>query len=93
MKRLAIAIAATFTAIAPAAFAQYGSYNSYDNRYDHDRYENRDSRDFHGDRARVLQVTPVADATNARQECWNPRAGHYEEVRPENHSGDKRNSP
>jgi uncharacterized protein YcfJ len=75
MKRLAIAIAATFTAIAPAAFAQY------------DRpYDNRD------DRARVIDVQKVADASSGQhEECWNPRAGHYEEVRNPDDHHDKNN--
>lgn len=95
MKRLTIAIAAAFTAIAPAAFADHDTYRSYDsgdtyNTYEN-RYDNRDTRDYRGERARVLEVRPVADAAGQRQECWNPRAGHYEAVRdPEDHS-DKRN--
>lgn len=99
MKRLTIAIAATFTAIAPAAFAQYD--RPYDNRsdnrsyaYEQQReraYDNRDNRDFTGERARVLDTRAITDASGQRQECWNSRAGHYEELRdPENHS-DKRN--
>ena len=40
---------------------------------------------YYGDRyrdsARVIESRPVYEASNARQECWNPRAGHYEEVR------------
>jgi uncharacterized protein YcfJ len=40
---------------------------------------------YYGDRnrdtARVIESRPVYEATNARQECWNPRAGHYEELR------------
>jgi hypothetical protein len=35
------------------------------------RYYDRDRR-YYGNR----------DYGNARQECWNPRAGHFEEVRP-----------
>ena len=99
MKRLAIAIAATFTAIAPAAFAQYDRYDNrpYDNRsyvyeQQRDRYhDNRDNRDFRGERARVLETKAITDTSGQRQECWNPRAGHYEEVRdPEDHK-DKNN--
>ena len=94
MKRLTIAIAATFTAIAPAVFAQYD--RPYDNRYDNrdNRYDNRDyraDRDFRGERARVLDTKAITDTSGQRQECWNSRAGHYEEVRdPENHA-DKHN--
>src|SRR5262245_49670266 len=42
-------------------------------RYSERRYYNRDYRDYRSD---------------ARQECWNPRAGHYEEVRPGEFQGD-----
>ena len=70
MRTLAIAVGTLFTAIAPTAFAQY---------YDRDapRYYARDSRDT----ARVIQSTPVYATGSNRQECWNPRAGHYEELR------------
>jgi len=87
MKRLTIAIAATFTAIAPAVFAQYD--RPYDNRYDNREY--RGERDYRGERARVLDTKAITDTSGQRQECWNSRAGHYEEVRdPENHA-DKHN--
>ncbi|MGE5616075.1 MAG: glycine zipper 2TM domain-containing protein [Bacillota bacterium] len=79
MKTLAIAVASAITAIAPAAFAQYDRYgnpyperpyyNSDANRYDADRY----------DTARVLDAQPVY--ASAREECWNPRSGQYEERR------------
>lgn len=70
MKTLIMAVASACTALAPAAFAQtYDRYDRYD-RYDH----NRDS-------ARVVASTPVYDAAATREECWNPRAGHYEERR------------
>jgi uncharacterized protein YcfJ len=40
---------------------------------------------YYGDRyrdtARVLESRPVYESANTRQECWNPRAGHYEELR------------
>jgi hypothetical protein len=29
-----------------------------------------------------------ASADTAREECWNPRAGHFEAVRPGEHQGD-----
>lgn len=83
MKRLVIAIAAVFAVGAPAAFAQYDRYDRdrdyRDNSYN--TYNNYDNRDYSGDRARVLDVRPVTEAANQREECWNPRAGHYEEVR------------
>jgi len=74
MKTVAIAVGSIFTALAPAAFAQYYSGDSY-----------RD-RDFRRDRefARVIESRPLYDNVAARQECWNPRAGHFEEVRGEN---------
>lgn len=43
-------------------------------QYYGDRYRDRDT-------ARVIESRPVYEASNARQECWNPRAGHYEELR------------
>lgn len=65
MKRVAIAVAAAFT-IAPA-FAQYdGPYRFRDNVV-RDEY------------ARVIDSTPVY--ASAREECWNPRTGGYEERR------------
>lgn len=71
MKKLAIAIGSLCTAAAPA-FAQY--YGP-----DRDYRDNRDSR--WRDSARVIDSRPVYAAGASRQECWNPRAGHYEEVR------------
>jgi uncharacterized protein YcfJ len=71
MKTVAIAIGSIFTALAPAAFAQYYS-RDYDNRDDYRRS------------ARVIESRPVYEGVAGRDECWNPRAGHYEEVRPEN---------
>lgn len=73
MKKAAIAIGSIFTVLAPAAFAQY---------YSGDDYRNRD-RDYR-DSARVIESRPLYEAANTRQECWNPRAGHFEEVRGEN---------
>ena len=65
MKKLAIAIGAAFTALAPVAFGQYYSAPEY-------RYR---------DTARVIESRPVYEAAFSRQECWNPRAGHYEALR------------
>jgi len=79
MKKTAIAVAALFTALAPAAFAQYQPSYQSDREYrDRDYRENRT--------ARVLESRPVYENVAAGQECWNPRAGHFEEVRPENHT-------
>ena len=67
MKKLAIAMASLATAIAPAAFGQnYG-----------DSWRDRSYRS----EARVIDSRPVYESANQRQECWNPSAGHYEEVR------------
>ena len=30
---------------------------------------------------RAVESTPVQASDSTRQECWNPRAGHYEELR------------
>jgi len=79
-KTIVIAVASVLTAAAPA-FAQY---------YTPD-YQNRDYREYRNDRyerngyARVLESRPVyQDSVAARDECWNPRSGHFEEVRGEN---------
>ena len=77
--KLSLAIAAIATAAAPAAFAQYYSNDGY-REYRRDAYEDRQwnrGRDF----ARVIESRPVYEAANTKEECWNPRAGHYEEVR------------
>jgi uncharacterized protein YcfJ len=85
---VAIAVASIFTAAAAPAIAQGlaqdrgGSYYSQDDyregyRSRDDRYRERDRR---GDNARVIDSRPVY-ATESREECWNPRAGHFEEVR------------
>ena len=73
MKKISIAIGSIFAAaaIAPAAFAQY---------YSGDNYRNRDR----GESARVIESRPLYAAGERKEECWNPRAGHFEEVRSEN---------
>lgn len=81
MKTVAIAVASIFTALAPAAFAQ--NYDYRDNS--RDAYQDRQwsrGRDV----ARVIETRPIYNAANSRQECWNPRAGVYEEVRNEHHN-------
>ncbi len=45
----------------------------------------RDERDSRGGRARVIETRPVYEAANQQEECWNPRAGHYETRRDEHH--------
>jgi uncharacterized protein YcfJ len=59
-------------AIAPA-FAQWDG-----------PYQNRYSYSERGDYARVIDSTPVY--ASAREECWNPRTGAFEERR-DRHSG------
>jgi uncharacterized protein YcfJ len=42
-------------------------------------------RDYSRNSARVIESRPVYEGSlAAKDECWNPRAGHYEEVRAEN---------
>jgi len=90
--KLAIAIAALGTFAALPALSQdryypndsrYYNNSQYDNRYDNrDNRDNRDSRynDRRDDVARVVDAQPVA-GSGQHEECWNPRAGHFEEVR------------
>lgn len=80
MKKLTIAMASIFTVIAPVAHAAYDrSGNWYDEgRYSAPVYTPAPPRE---DFARVLESRPVYQASNRREECWNPRAGHYEERR------------
>ena len=72
MKKLAIAMASIVTAVAPAAFGQY-----YGDSPRAERYRNA---------ARVIESRPVYESANTRQECWNPGAGHYEELRAPEHT-------
>ena len=91
MKKLAIAMASVFTAIAPVAHAAYDRYgNGYDegNSYYHAPVYTpspRERQEF----ARVIESRPVYEASNRREECWNPRAGHFEEreTRDSNNNG------
>ena len=79
MKKLAIALGSIATALAPAAFGQYYGDRYYDRSNERSAYR---TYDRNVDRtARVIESRPVYEASGARQECWNPRAGHYEEVR------------
>ncbi len=79
MKKLAIAMASIFTVIAPVAHA---AYDSYGNWYNEGYQSPRERQDY----ARVLESRPVYEASNGREECWNPRAGHYEERRDGNNN-------
>ena len=74
-RTVAIAVGSLFTALAPVALAQY---------YSGDGYRDRDYRRDRGEYARVIESRPMYDNVAASQECWNPRAGHFEEVRGEN---------
>ena len=83
MKKTAIAVASIFTALAPVAFAQ--SWSAPDPYYQ-TREPVRGDRDGDGHRdfARVIDSRLVESAASGRQECWNPRANTFEEVREEN---------
>jgi uncharacterized protein YcfJ len=74
MKKLAIAVASVFTVIAPLAHAAYDRNGNY---YEPRAYSPRESQEF----ARVIDSRPVYESANTREECWNPRAGHFEERR------------
>lgn len=90
MKKAAIAAASIFTAIAPGAFAQVWQapqdpyYQSRDQNRDYRNEYRSENRGERRDFARVIESRPVQDTVAARQECFNPRAGVYEEVREEN---------
>ena len=77
MKTIALAVGAALTALAPMAFAEHYGPN-YSRDYGH---ESRYRDDVRRESARVIESRPVYAQSGARQECWNPRAGHYEEVR------------
>lgn len=82
MRKLALALAAVLGAGASASFAQDPYWNNPRDPY----YQARDSRHY-ADRGRdfaPVVETRRLEARDARQECWNPRAGVYEQVRPEN---------
>jgi len=86
MKKIAIAVATLFTAVAaPSALAQSDPAYRYDrnDRNDTPGYSARDYRNerHYRDNARVIESRPLYAAGNAREECWNARAGHYEELR------------
>jgi uncharacterized protein YcfJ len=75
-KTIAIAVGSILAAAAPAFAQSYPDYRDRD--YRGDRYER-------GGYARVLESRPLYESSvGGRDECWNPRAGHFEEVRPEN---------
>ena len=80
-KTLSIALAAALAAALPAFSQGYGDDRGPEYRYERDRAYDRgyDRRDY-GREARVIDSRPVY-ATATHDECWNPRAGHYEEVR------------
>ena len=91
MKRIVLAVAAVFTAAAPAAFAQYdrndsNRYDSRDWRVEEGRDYRRDNsaRDWRGrsdDYGRVLESRPLYAEGSGREECWNKSSSRYEEVR------------
>jgi uncharacterized protein YcfJ len=89
MKKLAIALATIFTVAAPAAHAAYDRYGNYyepsqpyyNNSYDSAPMSRAERQDY----ARVIDSRPVYADSGRREECWNPRAGHYEERRDGGH--------
>ena len=89
-KQLMLAVASVLATGATASLAQdyYAPRDPYyvsrdsDRRYESRDYDRRYERDT--DRfARVIETRQVAPV-EAKNECWNPRAGVYEEVREEN---------
>jgi uncharacterized protein YcfJ len=73
---------------------QYRYYNRYDNRADaYDPYRDNRYRDtgYRGERARVVETKALTEPGSGREECWNPSAGHYEELRTDNSSSDHKN--
>lgn len=82
MNKLALAVASVLVTGASASFAQ----NYYPNAPRDPYYASRDydrTNDGYQETARVLDVRPL-EAREARHECYNPRAGVFEEVREEN---------
>lgn len=77
MKKITMAVAAALTVAAPAAFSQS------DDRDGTPGYSVRDYRNerSYRDNARVIESRPLYAEGSAKEECWNPRANHYEEVR------------
>jgi uncharacterized protein YcfJ len=88
MKKVAVAVASVFTVIAPLAHAAYDQYGNYyePRTYSAPRaYSPREQQEF----ARVIESRPVYEAANTKEECWNPRAGHFEERRDSHSSHNK----
>lgn len=84
--RLALAACLAAMAAAPAFAQADRPYEPSWRQDSSDRYETRDAyRDgrYRPDTARVLESRPLYARGEARQECWNARAGHYEELREE----------
>lgn len=82
MKTIAIALASIFTLVAPAAHAAYDSNGNYYEPYRPNAYDARPmSRAERLEYGRVIDSRPVYESEDRKEECWNPRAGHYEERR------------
>ena len=85
MKRVAFAVASLFTVAAPLAQAAYDRNGNYyePNQYDQQRqYEQQRLNDQRAETARVIESRPVyASGGDRKEECWNARAGHFEERR------------
>jgi uncharacterized protein YcfJ len=79
-KTIAIAVGSILSAAAPIALAQ-----SYPDYRDRDYREYRTDRMERNGYAHVIDSRPIYESSvSGRDECWNPRAGHFEEVRPQN---------
>ena len=93
MKKIALAVASIVTAAAPLAMAQDNSNRNYpydpywaERQLERDRYyAERDLRlrdDYYRRDWRGDGDWRDRGDRGVRRECWNPRAGHFEEDRP-----------
>jgi uncharacterized protein YcfJ len=82
MKKLAIALASIFATAAAIAYAAYDRNGNYYESYQPGANDSRAmSRSERLEYGRVIDSRPVYESENRKEECWNPRAGHYEERR------------
>ncbi len=76
MNKAALAVAALF---ATAGSAAYAAYDRYGNWYDPAPREYRSvDYDRYHDTARVIDSSPVYEATSGHEECWNTRNNRFE---------------
>ena len=95
MKKLAIAIAAALTlpAVAQTYYTPDREYRAPEYRTAEERQDWRNNSDrdpyrdgrYRGNTARVIESRPLYAQGEARQECWNQRAGTYETLREPQH--------